>query len=98
MAALLVSTVLFALLHGINVFFGQSAGTTAVQIAVTFLAGTTLYITRLTTGSLSCACFCMHCGTSHSWATGGKPRPAAELLANGTFLLGLVTVWFVIAD
>lgn len=36
-AVFLVSTALFALLHGVNMFFGQSARTTVVQIAVAFL-------------------------------------------------------------
>ncbi|MGS0688285.1 CPBP family intramembrane glutamic endopeptidase [Nakamurella sp. GG22] len=100
-AVFLVSTTLFALLHGINMFFGQPAGTTAVQIAVAFLAGTTLYITRMTTGSLL-VCMVLHAlwdfALLGTVATGGKSRPAAGLLANGTFLLGLVTVWFVLAD
>lgn len=99
-AVFLVSTALFALLHGMNMFFGQSARTTVVQIAVAFLAGTTLYITRMTTGSLV-ICMVLHAlwdfGFLGTVATEGKSRPAVGLLANGTFLLGIVTVWFVIA-
>lgn len=42
----------FALLHGINAFFGQSIGSTAIQMTVAFLIGTAFYVTRRVTGLL----------------------------------------------
>jgi membrane protease YdiL (CAAX protease family) len=42
----------FALLHGINVLFGQSVGDTLVQMVGAFLIGTAFYVTRRITGLL----------------------------------------------
>jgi membrane protease YdiL (CAAX protease family) len=42
----------FALLHGINALFGQSIGSTIVQMGAAFLIGTAFYVTRRITGML----------------------------------------------
>ena len=48
----LVSTGLFALLHGLNAFYGLPWQGALVQIAITFVAGTAFYVMRLSTGTL----------------------------------------------
>lgn len=47
-----LSSLLFGLLHGLNVFFGQSVGATVRQIVFAFLLGTAFYVTRRLTGLL----------------------------------------------
>jgi membrane protease YdiL (CAAX protease family) len=47
-----LSSLLFGLLHGLNVFFGQSIGATLYQIMFAFLLGTAFYVTRRLTGLL----------------------------------------------
>ncbi|KAB7743989.1 CPBP family intramembrane metalloprotease [Nostocoides sp. F2B08] len=46
------SCLIFGLLHAVNVFFGQSLGSTVQQILIAFLAGSVLYITRRVSGTL----------------------------------------------
>lgn len=46
------SCLLFGLLHGLNVLFGQSAVATVQQVATAFGAGTVLYLLRRLSGSL----------------------------------------------
>ena len=48
----LLSTLLFSLVHGLNGFFGMPWRATAVQMVITFVAGTAFYVTRLSTGTL----------------------------------------------
>lgn len=48
----LVSSALFALLHGINAFVGQDIGPTIFQIVVTFFAGSAFYAIRMVSGTL----------------------------------------------
>jgi membrane protease YdiL (CAAX protease family) len=47
-----LSTALFGLMHLLNAVTGQAIGPTLQQVAFAFIAGTTLYILRRTTGSL----------------------------------------------
>jgi len=47
-----LSSLCFGLLHGINVFFGQSVGATAQQMVFAFSLGTAFYVTRRITGLL----------------------------------------------
>jgi membrane protease YdiL (CAAX protease family) len=47
-----LSSLLFGLLHGLNVFFGQSIGATLRQIVFAFVLGTAFYVTRRLTGLL----------------------------------------------
>jgi membrane protease YdiL (CAAX protease family) len=51
-AAWFFSSLVFALLHGLNLFFGQGLGPTVQQIAFAFVIGSALYVTRRTTGLL----------------------------------------------
>lgn len=48
----LATSVLFGLLHGLNVFFGQSIGATAFQIGFAFVLGSAFYLVRRITGLL----------------------------------------------
>ncbi|MGA8046977.1 MAG: CPBP family intramembrane glutamic endopeptidase [Dermatophilaceae bacterium] len=49
------SCLIFGLLHAVNVFFGQSLGSTVQQIVFAFFAGSVLYITRRVSGTLIAA-------------------------------------------
>lgn len=55
------SCLLFGLVHALNVFFGQSFGSTVQQIAMAFVAGSVLYITRRVAGTL------ILCMVLHAW-------------------------------
>lgn len=96
----LVTSVLFALLHGMNALFGQSGRTTVMQTVAAFFAGTVFYVTLLTTGTLIVA-MVLHAlwdfGTLGILATKSEQKPVAGLLALATFGLGFVAVWFVIS-
>ena len=48
-----LSSLSFGLLHGINVFFGQSIGATIRQMVFAFVLGTAFYVTRRVTGLLA---------------------------------------------
>lgn len=95
----LVTSAMFALLHAINAFFGQSVRTTLVQVVAAFLAGTVLYVTLMTTGTLIVA-MVLHAlwdfGTFGIMATDRAQKPAAGILALLTFAAGLVAVGFVV--
>lgn len=49
----LVTSGLFALMHGLNFFAGQDIGPTMQQIGYTFLIGSVLYVSRRVTGLLA---------------------------------------------
>jgi membrane protease YdiL (CAAX protease family) len=95
----LVSTIAFALLHGMNAFFGQSAKITLAQIVFAFAAGSALYVTRLTTGTLLVG-IVLHAlwdfGTLGVNSTKRQQKPVAGPLALVVYLGGVVAVWFVI--
>jgi membrane protease YdiL (CAAX protease family) len=55
------SCLLFGLVHALNVFFGQSLGSTIQQIVLAFLAGSVLYVTRRVSGTL------IVCIVLHAW-------------------------------
>jgi membrane protease YdiL (CAAX protease family) len=55
------SCLLFGLVHALNLFFGQSFGSTAQQIAIAFLVGSVLYMTRRVAGTL------IVCMVLHAW-------------------------------
>jgi hypothetical protein len=96
----LISSVLFALLHAMNALFGQSVQATLVQLVAAFLAGTALYVTLMTTGSLVVA-MVLHAlwdfGTLGILATGSRQKPFAGALALVMFAAALLSVGFVIA-
>ena len=54
----LLSTVLFCLMHGLNILFGQEAGTTIAQVVGVFPMATFLYFTRRVTGALFLSMLC----------------------------------------
>jgi membrane protease YdiL (CAAX protease family) len=55
------SCLLFGLVHALNLFFGQSLGSTVQQIGIAFVAGSVLYITRRVAGTL------VICMLLHAW-------------------------------
>lgn len=55
------SCLIFGLIHAVNVFFGQSLGSTVQQIVFAFLAGSVLYVTRRVSGTL------IVCMVLHAW-------------------------------
>jgi membrane protease YdiL (CAAX protease family) len=98
-AVWLVTSVLFALLHGMNVLFGQSGKATITQVVAAFFAGTVLYVTLMTTGSLIVA-MVLHAlwdfGTLGILATDRQQRPIAGILALVTFVVAAGAVGFVL--
>lgn len=82
-AVWLVSAALFALLHAMNAFFGQSLAETSLQIVIAALAGTVFYVTRIATGTLVVPML-LHAtwdfGVLGTQGTGGDPNPAGGLL------------------
>jgi membrane protease YdiL (CAAX protease family) len=90
-----LSSLLFGLLHGLNVFFGQSIGATLYQIVFAFMLGTAFYVTRRVTGLLVVG-MVIHAlwdfgalSTEHS---GGDPSPIGGVLSWVTAILALVVV------
>jgi len=90
-----LSTGLFALLHGLNAFFGQPVRQTLVQIGMAALAGCAFYVTRLSTGTLLVG-IVLHAlwdlGTLGSQATGRTPTPLQATLGLGSYALALVAL------
>lgn len=91
----LVSTGLFAILHGLNAFYGLPWQGALVQIAVAFVGGTAFYVTRLTTGTLIVGIL-IHAlwdfVTIGALATDRKASPLAMVPAGIAYLLGLVAI------
>lgn len=70
-----LSCLIFGLIHALNVFYGQSLGSTIQQIGYAFLAGSVFYITRRVTGTL------LVCMVLHAWidfTTIGFSKAAAD--------------------
>lgn len=95
----LVSSGLFALLHGLNAFFGQSAQATVVQMVMSFFAGTALFVTVMVSGSLVLA-MALHAlwdaGTLGIAATGGTQKRLAGPAGLLMFATAAVAVGFVL--
>ncbi len=95
-----LSTALFGLMHLLNAVTGQAIGPTLQQVMFAFIAGTTLYILRRTTGSLVWAMVLHGFWDFSTFAvTHGTPSPlvgvgAVVQLISG--VLALVAVAFVI--
>ena len=100
LAVWLITSVLFSLLHAMNALFGQSVQATLTQLATAFFAGTALYVTLMTTGTLIVG-MVLHAlwdfGTLGILATDAKQTTPAGVLALVTFAAALASVWFVIA-
>jgi membrane protease YdiL (CAAX protease family) len=94
----LLSSGLFALLHGLNGFFGQSWQATALQMVMSFLIGTGFYVTRMTTGLLVVGML-LHAlwdfGTLGTAGTKGTPRPVGGIGTLVTAAVSLVAAWAV---
>ena len=95
----LVTSALFALLHGMNALFGQSMRATGAQMVAAFAAGTTLYVTLMSTGNLIVG-MVLHAawdfGALGVLATDAKQRPVTGVLSLATSVIALVSVWFVV--
>jgi len=92
-----VSTLAFALLHGLNIFTGQAVGATFQQIAAAFVFGSALYFTRRVTGLLVVGMllhglwdFSTFIGAGRGDKTGGLPDTIAALPF--VWALGLTTI------
>ena len=91
-----LSTALFALMHLLNAVTGQAIGPTLQQVVFAFIAGTTLYILRRTTGSLVWAMILHGFWDFSTFAvTHGTPGPLVGFggiveLASGVFALAAV--------
>ena len=97
--AALISSLCFGLMHGANIFLGQSVGDTLPQIGQAFLLGLTFYILRRVTGSLIWA-MVLHGAWDFSVfmlteAGGSNPVAALALLAG---LLAVIFFWFAARD
>lgn len=95
----LMSTALFSILHAINALFGQSMKVTLTQMVMTILAGTALYITRLTTGTLVVGILAhalWDFGTLGITTTKSQQKPLGGLVAMVMFALSMVAIWFVL--
>lgn len=98
-AVYLMSTALFSILHSINALFGQSMKVTLTQMVMTILAGTALYVTRLSTGTLVVGILAhalWDFGTLGITTTKSQQKPLAGLLAFVMFAISLVAIWFVL--
>jgi membrane protease YdiL (CAAX protease family) len=99
LAVWLVSSILFGLLHAINVLFGQSGKATVTQIVMAFIAGTALFVTLVSTGTLIVGML-LHAlwdwGTLGMQATGGRQKPIAGVLGLVTYAAALASIWFVV--
>ena len=100
LVVVLVSCVLFGLLHGINAFFGQSLQTTVQQIVLATVMGASFYAIRMSTGTLI-VCMLTHAlwdfATLGQTTTGRGQKPAVGFLALATFVVGLVTAGVIVA-
>ncbi len=96
----LVTSLLFALLHGINALFGQSGRATVTQIVAAFFAGTAFYMTLMATGTLVVA-MVIHAlwdfGTLGIMATERQQKPVAGLLGLLAFAVATVAAVIVVA-
>ena len=95
----LVSTALFSVLHSINALFGQSMKVTLTQMVMTVLAGTALYITRLSTGTLAVGILAhalWDFGTLGITTTKSQQKPLAGVVAFVMFGISMVAIWFVL--
>ena len=95
----LLSTALFSLLHAINVAFGVPLAGGALQLVMTFLAGTALFLTLFLTGSLVVAAL-VHAlwdyGTFGRTITDRAPQGIELALPFVVQLAAIITIWFVV--
>jgi membrane protease YdiL (CAAX protease family) len=92
------SCLLFGLVHALNVFFGQSIGSTIQQIVIAFVAGSVLYVTRRVSGTLI-VCIVLHAwidfttfAFSDAAADAASPFGILGFAQWGAFILAIVGV------
>ena len=89
-----VTSLLFGLMHGLNIISGQAVGTTLQQIVFAFVLGTAFYVTRRVTGTLL-VCMVLHAvwdfGSIGNEATDGTNLSGLFVIL--TAILGLFAVW-----
>ncbi|GEK21533.1 CPBP family intramembrane glutamic endopeptidase [Cellulomonas xylanilytica] len=95
----LISSLLFGLMHGVNIVLGQSVGETLPQVGQAFLLGLSFYILRRVTGSLAWAML-LHGAWDFSVFTlgetaGSNPLTVLVLVAG---VVALATFWFAARD
>lgn len=94
--AWLATSALFGLLHGINVLFGQSVGSTVRQMVLAFCIGSALYVSRMVTGTLLVP-MVLHAiwdfGSLGTEGTDGDPVPGVGLLTWPLIIVALVAAW-----
>jgi hypothetical protein len=90
------TSLLFGILHGINVVFGASVGSTVQQITFAFVVGSALYVTRRVLGTLLVPML-LHAawdfGTIGTEATDGTPPLLSGLLLYPLALVTFFAVW-----
>lgn len=95
-----ITSALFGLSHLVNILLGAADSSTAFQVGAAFLAGTSFYILRRTTGSLVLAMVLHGVWDFSVFATGvghaGDITAIANVIYLGAGLFGLVAVAFVI--
>lgn len=94
-----LTSFLFGLLHGINVFFGQSLGATAFQMGFAFVLGSAFYLVRRITGLLVVG-MVIHAlwdfGAIGADATGGAAPVASSLFVWIIVILTVVLLFKVL--
>jgi len=89
-----VSSLLFGLLHALNIITGQAVGATLQQVAFAFVLGTAFYVTRRVTGTLLVGML-VHAlwdfGTIGNDATNGTNYGGWLVIL--TAIVALVAVW-----
>ncbi len=94
-----LSSLVFGLMHYVNVLSGQDFGRTSFQVLSAFLFGTVLYILRRTTGTLVWS-MVLHALWDFAVFATGKGHPASFTGTGGLELLvgvfALIAVWWVI--
>lgn len=92
----LLTSVLFSLIHGLNLFFGQPLPATIQQMVTAFVLASALYVARMSTGTLVAA-MVVHAlwdfgslGMSGSDAASTPLSMVAGLLVYPTMILGVV--------
>jgi uncharacterized protein len=88
-----LTALMFSALHGLNLFFGQSLGSTAIQLGYAFILGSAFYLVRRITGLLVVG-MVIHAlwdfGTFGTDATGGKVPVIAGFLLYAVVILTVI--------
>lgn len=97
-----LTSLLFGLMHGVNIFLGADIGPTLGQMAFAFLGGTIFYIARRTTGSLIWAMLLHGLWDFSNFATTHGETSAIAGITNLLYILlgvaAVICVRFVIKD